>query len=110
MPTSPTHAPPRLSGKQGDPACQIDEDLVGADYVPLESAPFLQYLNSAISESFKGAKTTTPAQAGVRVCGLQEVQSGTMCPPISPKECTLLGLRGLFEYMIEMQRDNSDAC
>lgn len=62
---------------QNGRSCQIDQDLIGADYAPLTTAPFLQYLTSALQGSSKRSSTT-----GVGPCGLTELQSGIICPPL----------------------------
>lgn len=70
------------SNKDGEPVCQIDEGVIAADYLPLNKAPFEDYLYDGISRALKGQNL---ASHGVHICGLQEVQSGMQCPPMSTK-------------------------
>jgi hypothetical protein len=39
--------------KEGQPACQIDAGLVASDFVPLEDAAFLGYLEQSIAKTLK---------------------------------------------------------
>jgi len=70
--------------KEGQPACQIDAGLVASDFVPLEDAAFLMYLEQSIAKTLK---KSVLAEYEVQICGLQQVQSGIACPKIKSKEC-----------------------
>lgn len=72
------------TSKEGQPACQIDAGLVGVDYVPLEDAPFLGYLEESIAKTLK---KTVLAEYEVQICGLQQVQTGMACPKGKAKDC-----------------------
>ena len=68
---------------QNGRSCQIDEDLIGADYLPLETAPFLQYLSTALDA---GRKHSSAASGGVGACGLARVESAVTCPPLKASQ------------------------
>lgn len=70
-------------GTQNGRSCQIREDLIGADYLPLETAPFLRYLGAAIDAA---ARKHASGPAGVGACGLERVESIVTCPPLKASQ------------------------
>lgn len=70
--------------KEGQPACQIDTGLVRVDFVPLEDAPFLAYLESSIARTLKKPVLGDYEE---QICGLQQVESGIACPNVKAQDC-----------------------